>query len=80
MREYLAGNPERLFSVYGRQRFPGDAHHWGYTAASLTQLLREAGFAEVAVVPPQDYHAADEPCLRVEASVSPVRVSLSRAA
>jgi len=25
VREYLEGNEERLYSIYGRQRFPGDA-------------------------------------------------------
>ncbi len=66
VREYLAGNKERLFSVYGRQRFPGDAHHWGYSTAGLKELLEAAGFTKIIFPPAQDYHKESEPCLRVE--------------
>ena len=65
--EFVAGNSERLFSIFGRQRFPGDAHHWGYTAESLCELLRTVGFTSAMAAPPTDYHAAFEPCIRVEA-------------
>lgn len=64
--EYLAGNKERLFSIYGRQRFPGDTHHWGYDFRSLPELLESAGFSKVRVLPAEDYHKDEEPCLRVE--------------
>ncbi len=66
MREYLAGNDDRLFSVYGRQRFAGDAHYWGYSENSLKRLMESAGFYEVNAVAPQDYHKDTEPCLRIE--------------
>ncbi|HXI85230.1 MAG TPA: methyltransferase domain-containing protein [Verrucomicrobiae bacterium] len=65
-REYLDGNEERLYSIYGRQRFPGDAHHWGYTAARLKTLLESVGFSDMEAQPPQDYHKENEPCLRIE--------------
>ena len=67
MRQYLAGNTERLFSVFGRQRFPGDGHFWGYTEESLRKILLDHGFAEAVAMPPQDYHRLTEPCIRVEA-------------
>ena len=65
--EWLTGNEERLFSIFGRQRFSGDAHHWGYTAESLSALLEQIGFANATSVRPMDYHSLSEPCLRVEA-------------
>lgn len=66
MRQYLAGNKERLFSVYGHQRFPGDAHHWGYTDTTLSELLASVGFHNILQLAPQDYHKDIEPCIRVE--------------
>jgi predicted SAM-dependent methyltransferase len=63
--EYLDGNTERLFSVYGRLRFPGDAHHWGYNSERLKLLVESVGF-EASILPAQDYHKEHEPCLRVE--------------
>lgn len=65
--EYLAGNEERLFNIYGRQRFPGDTHRYGYNSARLKMLLEEAGFSSVTLEEPQDYHAKQEPCLRAVA-------------
>jgi len=65
--EFLTGNTERLFSIFGRQRFPGDAHHWGYTAESLCTLLREVGFEAPRTAEPIDYHSITEPCIRIEA-------------
>jgi predicted SAM-dependent methyltransferase len=67
IRELQAGNTERMYSIFGRQRFPGDAHHWGYSAATLTDLLTRLGYVDVVSLPPTDYHAEHEPCLRIEA-------------
>jgi len=67
VRDVLAGDTERMFSIFGRQRFPGDAHHWGYSVDTLSALLRDIGFAEIRSAPASDYHAASEPCIRVEA-------------
>lgn len=66
--DWLAGDEDRLLCVFGRQRFKGDAHHWGYTAESLCALLEEVGFADARALAPTDYHAAEEPCIRVEAT------------
>ncbi len=34
-------------SVYGKQRFPGDQHCWGYTMKTLPALFIEAGFSQI---------------------------------
>jgi predicted SAM-dependent methyltransferase len=66
IREFLAGNTERMYSIFGRQRFPGDAHHWGYGASSLSNLLARVGYVDIVSLPPTDYHAELEPCLHIE--------------
>jgi hypothetical protein len=66
IRDLLAGNADRMYSIFGRQRFLGDAHHWGYSASSLSDLLSRAGYVDIASMPPTDYHAELEPCLRIE--------------
>lgn len=66
--EWLAGNEERMYTIFGRQRFPGDAHHWGYTEESLSELVRQVGFAGVSTLPARDYHTRSAPCIRVEAA------------
>jgi predicted SAM-dependent methyltransferase len=68
MRQYLAGNEEMLFSVYGRNRYPHDTHMWGYSRASLSVLLNKLGFHTVICSDGTDYHARFEPCMRVEAT------------
>lgn len=67
MRAYLKGDDQRLDSIYGLQRFPGDAHLFGYNEKRLRALLAEVGFQSIREMAPQDYHAANEPCLRIEA-------------
>jgi predicted SAM-dependent methyltransferase len=67
LQEYFEGNDERLFSVFGLQRFPGNTHLWGYNAERLKTILHTTGFTKVLNLPPQDYHKEDEPCLRIEA-------------
>lgn len=66
--EYLSGNHERLGNIFGLQRFAGDFHLWGWNALRLRTLLAETGFGNVEESIPQDYHAASEPCLRLEAA------------
>jgi len=66
--EYLQGNEERLYSIYGRQRFPGDTHYWGYTVKRLKKCLQQTGFTNILEREPQDYHKDLEPCLRIEAT------------
>jgi hypothetical protein len=67
LRDLQEGNADRMYSIFGRQRFPGDAHHWGYTASSLGERLARLGYVNVASLSPTDYHAESEPCLRIEA-------------
>ncbi len=64
--EYIAGNEKRLDNIFGLQRFPGDAHLFGYNCARLKNLLQGTGFVFIEKKEPQDYHAEHEPCLRVE--------------
>jgi predicted SAM-dependent methyltransferase len=68
MRQYLQGNEEMLYSVYGRYRHPYDSHCWGYSRSSLTSILKAIGFKEVKVSNGTDYHSNFEPCMRAEAS------------
>lgn len=65
--ELLHGNETSMYSIFGKQRFPGDAHHWGYTKSTLSELVKQVGFSRVVAPPAQDYHAEREPCIRVEA-------------
>ena len=45
---YLLRNQELIHkwktSIYGKQRYIGDAHHWGYDAETLKSLANQAGF------------------------------------
>lgn len=66
--EYSQGNTDRLYSIFGHQRYPGDAHHFGYNAERITAVLSECGFVSIQVSEGTDYHAEKEPCLRVECS------------
>ena len=66
VKEYIGGNERRLDSIFGLQRFPGDTHFFGYNHKRLGEMLKEAGFREAVPKPPRDYHAASEPCIRVE--------------
>ena len=34
-------------SIYGKQRYDGDAHHWGFDAKHLHELAQNAGFKEI---------------------------------
>jgi len=63
--EYLEGNEKRLDNIFGLQRFHGDVHLFGYNFERLVRSLEQAGFEQIEKGEPQDYHAKDEPCLRV---------------
>ena len=65
-RDYLNGNEERLNNIFGHQRYPGDAHLYGYNFKRLKQLLESCGFTDVREMEPVDSHAREEPSLRVE--------------
>jgi len=59
-------DPQLLAYVFSSDRFVGDVHKWGYTAASLKALLEGAGLAQVVTPAATDYHIVFCPCLRVE--------------
>ena len=67
VREYLNGNAKRIYDVYGKRRFPGDGHLFGYNFERLKNALTAVGFSEIRNCDPQDYHKNEQPCLRVEA-------------
>jgi len=74
--EYLEGNEDRLYSIFGRQRFSGDTHYWGFNARRLRNLLQAVGFVDVVECEPRDYHASAEPCLRIECA-KPLEVAVA---
>ena len=65
---YINGNAAMLDSIYGLQRFTGDAHLWGFNKARLVDLLQSVGFVDVQSEEPTDYHVNREPCMRVVAT------------
>ncbi len=67
VKEYLAGNEKRIDNIFGLQRFPGDAHLFGYNFERVKKMLVNIGFQEITSAEPQDYHRTLEPCLRIEA-------------
>ena len=66
IREYLSGDETRLLNIFGRQRFLGDTHLYGFNPKRLTRLLEEIGFKEFRETPPQSSQTLDEPCFRIE--------------
>jgi len=66
IKDYINGNERRLNNIFGLQRFPGDAHLFGYNFKRLKRRLEEVGFIDIQKKEPRDYHTKDEPCLRVE--------------
>ena len=66
--EYLSGNEKRLYSIYGRRRYNGDSHLWGYNAKRLKRLLISVGFSKTNELEAKDRHKNEEPCLRIEAT------------
>lgn len=67
IKEYLKGNEDMLYSMYGRDRYPYDTHCWGYSKSNLSELLKSIGFNYITTMNGTDYHAQFEPCLRIEA-------------
>lgn len=66
VKEYIEGNEKRLNSIFGLQRFPGDTHMFGYNFKRLKKNLEISGFKDIQKKKPQDSHAKEEPCLRIE--------------
>lgn len=68
VRDYLEGvNADmNLLYIYGRQRFAGDTHYFGYNFARLKDVLEECGFINAEREDAQDPHTREAACLRVE--------------
>lgn len=66
IKEYLEGNEERLLNIFGRQRFSGDTHLYGYNPKRLIRYLQEAGFSDFIEGNPQSSQTLDEPSFRIE--------------
>lgn len=58
-----------LKAIFGDDRYPGEAHRWGYYGPDLVALLYASGFSRCVVKEGNSY-ANQQPCLRVEASHS----------
>lgn len=67
VREYVDGRRFRINNIFGLQRHVGDFHQFGYGYPELAGALATAGFGGIRQETPTDYHAADEPSLRVAA-------------
>jgi len=67
VKEYVEGKRFRINNIFGLQRHPGDYHLFGYTFTYLAEILQEVGFREIHQEAPTDYHAPDEPSLRISA-------------
>ncbi|MCX5846822.1 MAG: methyltransferase domain-containing protein [Deltaproteobacteria bacterium] len=67
VKEYMKGKKFRINNIFGLQRHPGDYHHFGYTFENLAEILQGLGFREIRQEAPTDYHAQDEPSLKLTA-------------
>ncbi|MFA6412079.1 MAG: methyltransferase domain-containing protein [Syntrophales bacterium] len=67
IKEYIEGKTFRINNIFGLQRHPGDYHLFGYTFNDLEGILQGIGFREIRQEAPTDYHAQDEPSLRISA-------------
>jgi hypothetical protein len=65
MRGYLEGNENRIYNVYGIDRFKGNANYFGYNPRRLTRLLKDHGFDDCRQEEPTDYLNESEPCMRI---------------
>ena len=61
------GNEKRLSNIFGAQRFLGDAHLWGWNYKRMRSELEKQDFLKIRQEKPQDYHAKEEPCVRIVA-------------
>jgi len=77
VKEYLAGNENRLKNIFGLHRFKGDTHLWGYNFFRLKEKLYTCGYRGVKSAEPRDYHRSQEPCMRLEAYKSLNHISYS---
>ena len=66
----LLGSPDQM-SMWGLYGDPGHkdpymCHRWGYSPATITQLLADAGYQDICVLPPQTHGARHNRDMRVE--------------
>lgn len=66
-RQFVEGNDYRINNLYGLQRNPFDFHRYGYWPTQMQRDMPTWGFKITKLGPGTDYHAAQEPCMRVEA-------------
>lgn len=52
--------------IFGSHSRNGQTHYWGWTRHNLEDLFITAGFSKVVFCEPQDYHAQERPCMRIE--------------
>jgi len=53
--------------IFGCQDRDGQYHKWGWSPASIKNLLEKTGFSKIEFPDPVDYHSKEKPCFRVEA-------------
>lgn len=68
VKEYLDGNDDRLFSIFGIQHKEGHFHLSGQSPARLARLLETIGFSPVVQAEPRSVQAEEEPVFRLEAT------------
>lgn len=66
VKQYLGGNEDRLLNIFGRQRFAGDTHLYGYNPKRLIECLKKTGFSDFTQGHPQSSQSLDEPSFRIE--------------
>lgn len=66
----LLGSPDQMsmWPLYGDPgtKDPYMCHRWGYTPATMTKLLVDAGYQDIRVLPPQTHGARHNRDMRVE--------------
>jgi hypothetical protein len=63
----LNGNMGAIGHLFSNDRFPGDAHRWGYTNDMLAILAYTNGFQACWTGLGTDYHSEQMPLARIEA-------------
>ena len=54
--------------IFGKHRYGGDTHLWGYSQHTLRKLVEDAGFVVTHLGPGRDRHASKEqPCILLTA-------------
>ncbi len=67
IKEYLDGYEERLINLYGRNRYDGDSHKWGWNIERLKRAIKSAGFVRSEEMFDYSNHSIEEPCIKIKA-------------